>query len=68
MAWTTDDLATIEAALATGARKVRFSDREMEFPSVDDLRKVRSDIISSLSANGGTPQKRIVQIYTQSGF
>jgi hypothetical protein len=68
MAWTTDDLATIEAALATGAKSVKFSDREMEFPSVDDLRKVRSDIISSLAANGGTPQKRMVQMYTKSGF
>ncbi len=68
MAWTTEDLATIEAAIASGVRKIKFSDREMEFPSIAELRATRQDIQNYLSSVSGVPQVRMVRMYTRNGF
>lgn len=41
MAWVQSDLDAIEEAIATGARRVKFSDREVEYASTSELLKVR---------------------------
>ena len=51
MAWTQDDLDTINLAIATGARKVRFADgRETEFRSLPDMRSIRDEIAAEIGA------------------
>jgi len=46
--WTQADLAAIEAAIATGARRVRFQTHEVEYQSMADLFKARDAIRDAL--------------------
>lgn len=43
--WTEDDLAAIEAAIASGARKVEYNDRTVEYRSIKELKEAR-DLIA----------------------
>lgn len=51
MAWTLTDLAAIERAIATGARRVRFQTHEVEYQSVADMMKVRDAIRAELDTD-----------------
>lgn len=55
MAWTTTDLAKIEAAIAKGVTQVSFRDRTVQFRSLDEMRSIRRDIQAELGQvnNGG---------------
>lgn len=66
--WTTADLATLDAAIASGVVKVRFQDREVEYQTMKDLLLARTEVANFLSQNGGTPQKRMVRMYTTNGY
>lgn len=46
--WTAADLAAIEAAIATGAKRVRFQTHEVEYQSIADLLKARDVIRDAL--------------------
>jgi len=49
MPWTASDLDTINDAIATGARKVRFADgREVEYRSLADMRSIRDEIAQAI--------------------
>ncbi len=48
MSWTSADLATLEAAIKTGARAVRFADGMVEYNSLDDMLRARHLIRVSL--------------------
>jgi hypothetical protein len=66
--FTSNDLATIDKAIAAGARSVRFQDREVEYASMDDLLKARTEILNELSAQTGPQPIRQVRVYTGSGW
>lgn len=51
MAWTQGDLDKIEAAIATGARRVRFQTHEVEYQSVGDMLKARDAIKAELDVS-----------------
>ncbi|HXV30015.1 MAG TPA: hypothetical protein VD840_06765 [Sinorhizobium sp.] len=55
MAWTQADLDAINAAIATGARRVRFQTHEVEYHSVSDLLRARDLIKSEIdgASDGG---------------
>jgi hypothetical protein len=53
MAFTQSDLDAIEAAIASGATTVQFSDRLTVYRSITDLLKARAAIIASLGTAGG---------------
>lgn len=69
MAWTSDDLATIDAAIASGIREIQYQDRKVIYPSIDDLKAARTEIAAYLSqqANGQKPV-RMVRVYTRNGW
>ncbi|KWV42120.1 MULTISPECIES: hypothetical protein [Rhizobium] len=46
MAWTQTDLDTINAAIATGAKRVRFQTHEVEYQSLKDMLTAR-DLIKA---------------------
>lgn len=48
MAWVQADLDAINAAIATGAKRVRFQTHEVEYHSIDQLIKARDAITSEL--------------------
>ncbi|HEV2501469.1 MAG TPA: hypothetical protein VGV39_00240 [Mesorhizobium sp.] len=64
MAWTQDDFTAISAAIATGARKVRFQTHETEFRSLDEMLRIRDQIKAEV--DGATTGGLIVVEY-QSG-
>lgn len=52
MAFTTDDIATLKAAVATGALKVRYADgREVTYRSLDEMLKT----LNMMNAEVGGP-------------
>ncbi|NLS02312.1 hypothetical protein HGP14_02870 [Rhizobium sp. P32RR-XVIII] len=56
MAWTQVDLDTINAAVATGAKRVRFQTHEVEYQSLNDMLKARDLIkaeVEGASDRGG---------------
>lgn len=48
MAYTLSDLEAIERAIATGARRVKFEDREVEYRSTTELERTRDSIRRAL--------------------
>lgn len=63
MAFSATDLATVEAALASGALRVRYADgREVTYQSASDLLKVRAMIIGQVNASAATPVPRMTRV------
>ena len=48
MAYTQADLDRINETIASGERRVRLNNREIEYPSVDALLKAKADIEKEL--------------------
>ena len=47
---------TLQRAIYSGARRVQFTDRAVEYASVDDMRKALADLDGQLAkASGGSP-------------
>ena len=53
MAWTATDLATIEAAIASGTLSVQYADRSVTYRSIPDLLKARDAIKAAIDASAG---------------
>lgn len=49
MSWTNADLDRLNTAIASGARRVRYSDHEVEYRSMDEMLMARSLIERELS-------------------
>lgn len=49
MAWTEADIEALESAIKTGAQRVRYRDREVEYRSIADMLALRDAMIRSLS-------------------
>ncbi|MGY3296751.1 hypothetical protein ACVWY1_001172 [Pseudomonas sp. TE6288] len=62
MAYTKADLATVERAIARGEKIVRYSDRTVEYRTVDELIKAR-DLIQSELVKASGPRSRVVRVY-----
>lgn len=68
MPWTNSDLATIDQAIASGIRTIRFSDgKSQEYASIDDLKKARADIQLYILSQTGAPNRQL-RIFTDKGF
>ncbi|MEK2608965.1 hypothetical protein WLF18_07605 [Pseudomonas shirazensis] len=62
MAYTQAHLAAVERAIARGEKVVRYSDRTVEYRSVDELTKAR-DLIRTELAKAAGPRSRVVRLY-----
>ena len=49
MAWTQSDLDKLDAAIASGYRRVQFKDRTVEYRDTDQMLKARKLIVADLS-------------------
>lgn len=65
MAWTTDDVARLERAIASGKTRVSFGDRTVEYADLDAMRRARREMLDEL-ATDTTKRKRVIRI-TQTG-
>lgn len=68
MAYTTTQLAAIEAAIATGELTVTFDGRSVTYRSISDLLKAKRDIEAGLIAAGSvtapTTQSFVTRVRT----
>lgn len=68
MPYTQQQLQALRDALANGARRVRFADREIEYRSIDELKAAIAAAEAELAKDAGTPVTRQIRISTQKGF
>lgn len=61
MSFTQKHLDAVEAAIARGEKTVRYTDRTVEYRSVDELLKARDEIRTSL-VNAAGPRARVVRL------
>jgi len=59
MSFTQKHLDAVEAAIARGEKVVRYTDRTVEYRTVDELLKAREEIRTSLISAAG-PRSRVM--------
>ena len=62
MAYTQKHLDAVEQAIARGEKVVRYTDRTVEYRTVDELIKAR-DLIRTSLVNAAGPRSRVVRLY-----
>jgi hypothetical protein len=62
MSFTQKHLDAVEAAIARGEKTVRYTDRTVEYRTVDELLRAREEIRSSL-INAAGPRSRVVRLH-----
>lgn len=60
MAYTVEQLAAIEAALASGQRVVQYNNRRIEYHSLTELSALRDRIAASLASGPAARPRRIL--------
>jgi hypothetical protein len=68
MPYTEQQLQALRDALASGVRRVRFADREMEFRDVAELKQAIATAEAEIAKAAGTPMVRQIRISTEKGF
>jgi len=66
--YTEQQLQALRDALASGVRRVRFADREMEFRDVAELKQAIATAEAGLAKNAGAPIVRQIRVSTEKGF
>lgn len=62
------ELDDIKSAIATGALRVRFSDRDITFRTLAEMERVASALESELAVLGGAARTRSIQIIGVKGL
>lgn len=58
MAYTSEQLSTLESAIAQGVTKVKYADKEVEYRSLDDMIRLRNLMRQELGMSGGIASRR----------
>jgi len=66
--YTQQQLQALRDALGNGVRRVRFSDREIEYRTVDELKAAIAVAEADIAKSSGVPPTRHIRISTQKGF
>lgn len=61
MAWSADDLAALEGAIKSGATRVKYSDREVEYRSLSEMLKLRDMMRKELGEQTPGPYRMVAQ-------
>lgn len=61
MAMTEQDIAKLERAIATGARRVRFADREVEYRTLEEMQDILALAQQQVKAPG--QKARVVRLH-----
>ena len=64
MAFTKEDLTSVERAIAKGERLVRYQDRTVEYRDVDELLRARDEISRQL-ATATVTRPRVTRLYSK---
>lgn len=68
MAWTQTDADKLKAAIATGALRVRYADRDVTYRSLDEMRQTLALIQGEVDADAGVKRTRVVRFQTDKGL
>jgi hypothetical protein len=63
MAWSQTDLDSIEAAIATGAKRVRYQTHEVEYQSISDMLRARDVIKAVIEPNSSGSRTTVARFY-----
>lgn len=66
MSFTMDDVASLNAVIASGELTWRYRDRTVTYQSTSEMLKARQLMLDEINAAAGTGRKRITRI-SQSG-
>jgi len=66
--YTDQQLQTLRDALANGVRRVRFSDREIEYRTVDELKQAIAAAEADVAKSTGVATVRQIRVQTQKGL
>lgn len=66
--WTTNDLAVIETAIASGQLSVEYQDQKITYRSMTDLLKAKSIIEQYLNQSNPSFATRQIRFSPKSGF
>ena len=66
--YTEQQLQTLRDALATGVRRVRFGDREIEYRTVDELKQAIAVAEADVANSSGAGPVRQIRVQTEKGF
>ena len=66
MAFTRDDLARLDAAIASGRLSMRHGDRTHQYQSLDAMMRARKEMLSEIERAEGKRKRRTFRVY-QSG-
>jgi hypothetical protein len=65
MAYTTQQLDVLESAIAQGVTKVKYSDKEVEYRSLDDMIRLRNIMRQELGMSGGIASRRTLAEFSK---
>lgn len=68
MAWTIAERDALKKAIAQGAQRVRFGDRDVEYRSLEEMRQTLALIDAELNAAAGVRRVRQIRFYSGGGF
>ncbi|MCB1791872.1 MAG: hypothetical protein KDJ24_16330 [Gammaproteobacteria bacterium] len=68
MAYTSDQLAAVESAIASGILTVRIGDRLTTYQSLDEMRKLRDDMRVELGIDAPAPRGAFSWVTTGKGY
>lgn len=57
MAWSQSDIDALKAAMGKGLKRVRYTSGEVEYQSVDDMRKLLADMERDVNPDGNTSRR-----------
>lgn len=66
MAFTLDDVAKIERAIKSGALRVTYADRTVQYNGISDLMRARQEMLDEIAQANGTKRRRTFRA-TQTG-
>jgi hypothetical protein len=66
MAFTRDDLAKLDAAIASGKLSVRHGDRAHQYQNLDAMIRARKEMLAEIESAEGKRKRRTFRVY-QSG-
>ena len=61
MAWSASDLEEIEKAIKSGTLRVKYSDREVQYRSLQEMLQIRDMIAREVGTKPAGPTRRLAQ-------
>lgn len=68
MAWTQIDIDKLKAAIATGATRVRYADRDVEYRDLAEMRETLGMMQTEVDGAAGTARAKQIRFKTSKGL